>query len=489
MERNRIMSESLQKKTVKGLAWSLLERLSVQGTQFVVMVIMARILSPRDYGLVGMIAVFTVISQVVVDGGMSQALIRKQERTETDNTTAFTYNMTVGVLIYLILFFCAPLIANFYGEPQLVLMTRLLGLNIVLNACMMVQKALLMAKINFRLLTITAFLSTLLSGIVGIAMAYVGYGVWSIVAQQMLSLLANAMLLWGLSEWHPKKHFSWASFKGLFSFGSNLLISGIISTIYSNLFSILIGKKFTATTLGYYTRALQFTNFPSAQLSSVVQRVTYPVLCQMQDDDKQLRRIYRLIVCTAGFLLFPLMTGLGAVSKPLILLLLKEQWIFVATILPILCLNLMWYPIHVLNLNMLQVKGRSDLYLRVEIIKRVLGLLMIVITLPHGILAMCWGTVAISIIGLVINTYYTGKLIKVGFFVQMRDLLPSFMLSITMAVCVYFVVNWMPLGNAMKLVTGVIAGILLYCSVAYVLRFKEIRYLRELKKYVTIGKK
>ncbi len=483
------MPESLQKKTLKGLAWSLIERLSVQGTQFVVMVIMARILSPRDYGLVGMIAVFIIISQVLVDGGMSQALIRKQKRTETDNATAFTYNISVGVLIYLILFICAPWIADFYGEPQLVLMTRLLGLNIIINSSMVVQKALLMAKIKFRLLTISAFLATLLSGIVGIAMAYIGYGVWSIVAQQMLNMVANAVLLWGLSEWHPCERVSWDAFKGLFGFGSNLLISGIISTLYSNLFSILIGKKFTATTLGYYTRALQFTNFPSAQLSNVVQRVTYPVLCQMQDDDRQLRSIYRRILSTTGFLLFPLMTGLGAVAVPLILLLLKEQWIFVATILPILCLNLMWCPIHILNLNMLQVKGRSDLYLRIEIIKRILGLIMIAVTIPHGILAMCWGTVVISIIGLVINAYYTGKLVNVGFFVQMRDLLPSVMLSLAMAVCVYVVVNLAPCGNLVKLLCGIVTGMVVYVLGAYLFRFKEIRYIMELKKLITVGKK
>lgn len=481
MRLNNKMSDSLRSKTIKGVAWSLLERFAVQGTQFVVMIIMARLLTPHDYGLVGLLVVFIAVSQSLVDSGFSQALIRKQDRKAVDNATVFYFNIVVGVVLYLLLFFSAPAIARFYEEPQLIQITRLLGLSVVINSLVVVQRALLMSNINFRVITIAAFVAALLSGIVGIWMAYKGYGVRSIVAQQLLNLGINAVLLWIMSKWRPVWAYSWKSFREMFGFGSKLLASGLIATIYNNLYLIIIGKVFSATDLGYYTRAHQFSDFPSANMTSVLQRVTYPVLCQMQDDDVRLESSYRRLLRTSGFLIFPLLTGLGAVSVPLVLLLLKEQWLFVATLLPILCLNMMWYPIHAINLNLLQVKGRSDLYLRLEIIKKIIGVGVIVVTIPFGVVTMCWGSVATSLIGLVINTYYTGKLINVGFFVQVRDLFPSFVLSIAMAIAVYLLVSFMPAGHLAQLVSGIGFGVAMYCAIAYLFKFKEVEYIKSLK--------
>lgn len=470
------MPESLQKKTTKGLAWSFLERLSVQGTQFVVMVIMARILSPRDYGLVGLLAVFIAVSQSIVDSGFSQALIRKQSRTEVDNSTVFYFNIVVGVLMYLLLYAGAPYIAIFYNEPELVNITRVLGLSVIFNSLVVVQRALLMSKINFKLITVSAFGAVMVSGTVGILMAYGGYGVWSIVAQQILNLGVNAVLLWFMSKWHPIIAFSWISFRELFGFGSKLLASGLLATIYNNLYLLIIGKFFSAAELGYYTRAHQFSDFPSANLTSVIQRVTYPAMCQI-DDDNRLSDVYRKLIRMSGYAIFPILMFLAAISVPLVLWVLTDTWLFVATLLPILCLSMMWYPIHSLNLNLLQVKGRSDLYLRLEIIKKVLGVVIICATIPLGIVAMCWGSVASSLIALVINTYYTGKLINVGFLVQMRDLLPSLLLSFTMAAIVYLTMAYLPLSNAMKVFAGLAEGVIIYALLSWLMRCEEFGYI------------
>ena len=470
------MPESLQKKTTKGLAWSFLERLSVQGTQFIVMIIMAQILSPRDDGLVGLLAVFIAVSQSIVDSGFSQALIRKQNRTEVDNSTVFYFNIVVGLLMYLVLYATAPCIAIFYNEPELVNITRVLGLSVIFNSFVVVQRALLMSKINFKIITVSAFAAVLVSGATGIVMAYSGYGVWSIVVQQILNRGINAMLLWLFSRWHPIIAFSWISFRELFGFGSKLLASGLLSTIYNNLYLLIIGKFFSATDLGYYTRAHQFSDFPSANLTSVIQRVTYPVMCQITDENR-LQDVYRRMIRMSGYAIFPILTCLAEISLPLVLWLLKEQWLFVATLLPILCFSMMWYPIHSLNLNLLQVKGRSDLYLKLEIIKKLLGVAIICLTLPLGIVAMCWGSVVSSLIALVINTYYTGKLINVGFLVQMRDLLPSLLLSFAMAAIVYVTMLYLPCANVVKVFLGLAEGVIIYVLLSWILKTKEYAYM------------
>ena len=367
------MSNSLKQKTVTGIIWSTLERFSVQGIQFLVMIIMARMLTPDDYGLVGMLAVFIAVSQSLIDSGFSQALIRKQDRTETDNSTVFYFNIVVGFLLYGILFVAAPLIADFYNEPQLTAITRVIGLSVLFNSFVVVQRALLTIKIDFKTQAKAATAAAVISGIVGIWMAYSGYGVWAIVAQQLINLGINALALWILTSWRPRCTYSWQSFHQLFGFGSKLLASGLIDTIYQNIYLIIIGKLFSASDLGYYTRAHQFTDFPSSNLTGIIQRVTYPVLCSIQNEDERLANVYRRFLRISAFVIFPLMMGLAAVAKPLILILLKEQWLFTASLLSIICFQMMWYPVHAINLNLLKVKGRSDLFLKLEIYKKIIG--------------------------------------------------------------------------------------------------------------------
>lgn len=476
------MSGSLKQKTVKGVLWSSFERFSVQGIQFVVMIIMARMLTPNDYGLVGMLAVFIAVSQSLVDSGFSQALIRKQNRTETDNSTVFYFNIVVGLLLYSVLFATAPLIADFYNEPQLTTITRVIGLSVIFNSLVVVQRALLTIKIDFKTQAKAALTAAISSGAVGIWMASSGYGVWSIVAQQLINLGINTLLLWVLSHWRPQLTYSWKAFHELFGFGSKLLASGLIDTLYRNIYLIVIGKVFSASDLGYYTRAHQFTDFPSSNLTGIIQRVTYPVLCSIQDEDERLANVYRRFLRISAFVIFPLMMGLAAVAEPLVLTLLKEQWLFAATLLSIICLSMMWYPIHAINLNLLQVKGRSDLFLKLEIYKKIIGVIILCITIPMGLVAMCIGSFFSSMIALIINTYYTGQLIHVGYFRQMRDLMPIFLLSVSMGVVVYLTINTLSIHPIAQLSIGVVIGILYYALLAIVFKFTEFKELLQLLK-------
>lgn len=476
------MSTSLKQKTVKGVFWSSLERFSVQGIQFVVMIIMARMLTPNDYGLVGMLAVFIAISQSLVDSGFSQALIRKQDRSETDNSTVFYFNLIIGVLLYGVLFATAPFIADFYDEPQLINITRVIGLSVIFNSLVVVQRALLTVQIDFKTQAKAALVAAIISGVVGIWMAATGYGVWSLVAQQLVNLGINALLLWLLSRWRPIWIYSWESFGELFGFGSKLMVSGLIETLYRNVYLIVIGRVFSATDLGYYTRAHQFSDFPSSNISGIIQRVTYPVLCSIQNEDERLSLVYRKFLRLSAFVVFPLMMGLAAVAEPLIIVLLKEQWLFTATLLSIICFSMMWYPIHSINLNLLQVKGRSDLFLKLEIYKKIVGIVILCITVPMGLIVMCVGSFFSSMIALIINTYYTGKLINVGFIRQMHDLLPIFGLSSSMGGLVYLIIHQLSLNPLVELSLGICIGIIYYILLSILFKFSEFDELLNLLK-------
>lgn len=479
------MSETLKHKTLRGTIWSSIERFSVQSVSFIVMIIMARILTPDDYGLVAMLTIFTAISQSLVDSGFSNALIRKQDRDETDNSTVFYFNIAVGIVLYLILFLTAPLIAKFYKEPLLVPITRVISLSVLINSLVVVQRAILTSSIDFKTQAKASLIAAILSGCVGIWMAYSGYGVWSIVWYQLVNLTVNALLLWILSKWRPRWLYSWKSFRELFGFGSKLALSGIIDTLYNNIYLIVIGKVFSASDLGYYTRASQFAQFPSSNFSGIIQRVTYPILCTLQGDITRLRDVYRRFLRLSAFIVFPLMIGLSAVAKPLILLLLGEKWAFSIILLQIICFSMMWYPIHAINLNLLQVQGRSDLFLKLEIIKKLLGVSILCITVPMGLIAMCLGSIVGSFLSLVVNTHFTGKLIQVGFVQQMRDLLPTLLYSLTMGVLVFLIVNLLS-GLWLQLTIGTSVGIIYLLLITKLTRSQDLKeliaFIKEVKR-------
>jgi len=475
---------SLKQKTVSGIFWSSVERFSVQGVQFVLGIIMARLLLPADYGLIGMLSIFLAISQSFIDSGFSNALIRKKNRTETDCSTVFYFNIVVGLFFYLILFFTSPYIAAFYKTPILEQLTKVVGLTVFINSLAVVQRAKFTINVDFKTQTKASLLSVIISGIIGIGMAYRGFGVWALAAQSIINGCINMISLWIYSGWRPQKVFSTASFKEMFSYGSKLLVSGLIDTTYRNIYTLVIGKVFSKTDLGYYTRANNFASFPSANITGILQRVTFPVLSSIQDDDKKLEESYRKFLRLSAFIVFPLMMGVLAIAEPLVRLLLTEKWIGAVLLLQILCLSQMWYPIHAINLNLLQVKGRSDLFLRLEIIKKVIGVSILFITIPLGVAAMCWGTVVSSFIALFINTYYTGKLIHVGYLKQMKDLFPILVNSLLMGLIVYGITKLISI-NLLSLIAGITVAAIYYLSVAQLTKSQE---LQEIKSLINVQK-
>ena len=470
------MSDSLKSKTVKGVVWSSIERFSTQGVQFLIMIIMARLLTPKDYGLIGMLAIFLAVAQSLIDSGFSQALIRKQDRTDVDNSTVFYFNIVVSSALYLILFIAAPFAADFYNQPELTSVMRVVCLGVILNSLAVVQRALLTVRIDFKTQAKASLSAAVISGCIGIVLAYCGFGVWSLVVQQLLNLSVNTLLLWIFSKWRPIAVFSWKSFHELFAFGSKMLASGLLDTLYRNIYPIVIGKLFSASSLGHYTRAQHFSEFPSSNVTGIIQRVTYPILCGIQDETERLEAVYRKFLKLSAFIIFPLMIGMSAVARPFIDIVLGTQWGFCGQLLQIICFAMMWYPIHAINLNLLQVKGRSDLFLRLEIIKKILGITVLCITAPFGLVVMCYGQIFNSIVALVINTYYTGKLINVGFIRQMKDLLPTILLSLIMFWAI-LLVNGFIETNMYRLVIGVLVGIIVYASGSYIFKFKELQTL------------
>lgn len=466
------MSENLKQKTQKGLVWSFVERFATQGVQFLFGIILARLLSPEDYGTIAMPLVFLAIAQCFIDSGFSTALIRKPELTEDDLSTAFYFNIGVGVICYIALFFTSPFIADFYHTPILSDLLKVTALATLFNPLCAVQQAILTRKIDFKTQAVVSLSGAIVSGIVGLVMAYSGFGVWSLVCQQVGGYVIRTVLLWVLGKWKPKRRWSWDSFHYLWGFGSKMLGSGLLDTTYNNIYPLVIGKFFSANDLGNYTRAQQFSTLPSSNVTGVLQRVTFPVLSSIQNEDERLARNYRKILKLSAFLIFPMMLMLSAIADPLIRVLLTDKWEGCIILLQIICFDMMWYPIHAINLNLLQVKGRSDLFFRLEVIKKIVGVSILCVTIPHGVIWMVCGGVVSSMFALVINTHYTGKLIKVGYFKQMKDLLPIFGVAIAMWLIVHASL-WLTTNIYIQLPMGIIIGIIMYLICAKLLLRSE----------------
>ena len=472
---------SLKDKTVKGVIWSSIDRFSAQGIQFVFSILIARLLMPEDYGVIAMLGIFMAVSQTFIDSGFGTALIRKIDRTETDFSTVFYFNIVVATLLYLVLFFSAPAIAHFYNTPLLESVTKVVALNLIISSLSGIHNAKLSIAIDFKSRAKISIITTLLTGAVGLWMAYAGYGVWALVVQNLFSSVLRTVMLWIIVKWRPQLIFSLKSFKELFSFGSKLLASGLLDTLYNNIYTLVIGKVFSPSTLGVYSKAKTLAEFPSSNITGVLQRVTFPVLSTIQNDELKLADAYKRFLKLSAFVVFPLMVGLAAVADPFIRLALTNKWEGAIILLQIICFALMWYPIHAINLNILQVKGRSDYFLKLEIIKKVQGVLILVVTVPMGIVAMCCGKVISSLISLIWNTHYTKKLIGYGYFAQMKDLLPILIHSLIMGGIVLLVVHFMPT-LWLKLIVGVLVGMVYYIAGAYIMKFPEMDELLRIMK-------
>lgn len=453
--------QSLKDKTVKGGFWSGIEQFSTQFIQFVYTIILARLLSPDDYGVVALTLVFFNIAYVIIDSGFATALIRKPDRTEEDLSTCFYFNLGVALILYLVLFLCAPLIAGFYDKPILVSIIRVSGITLIIKSLYIVQNTQFQYRVDFKSITKVSLTAVIVSGCSGVFLAYKGFGVWSIVWQNIVQVSMTCLMMWVLSKWRPSRVFSKSSFNYLFGFGSKLMLSYLIGTVYENLYSLFIGKIYTSAQLGLYNRAETIGKLPSSNISTLIQRVTFPVLSLIQDDEDRLRMDFKRVLRFSVFIVFPLMMGLSAVASPLIRVLLTEKWDGSVLFLEIICFSLMMYPIHALNLNLLQIMGRSDLFLKLEIIKRAIGLVILLVTVPISIEVMCYGMVLSSVISVFINTYYSGKLLAVGPLDQLKDMFPIFVNATIMYLAVR--VSILPFDNELiKLVVGIVVGVAVY---------------------------
>ena len=461
------MTKSLKRKTVSGVMWSGIERFSLQGIQFIFNIIIARLLTPSDFGAMAMLTVFLQVSQTFVDAGFTNALIQKKNRTENDFFTVFYFNIFIALLFYIILYIIAPFISVFYNIPLLTDLMRVVAITLIINSLSAIHKIKLTILIDFKTQAKISFYSAFSSGILGAFSAYYGYGVWSLVIQTITNATISTIYLWIVLKWKPIFTFSFKSFNSLFSFGSKLLISSLISTIYRNLYPIFIGKKFSASELGSFSNAELFSKLPSSNISSITSRVMYPILVSVQDDNVKLASVYRRYIRIISFITFPLMMWMVVMAKPLVLFLLTEKWHTVIPLLQILCFDWMFDHLSIINLNLLLVKGRSDLSLKLEILKKTIAIIILIISINWGIKGVCLGRVVYSLIATVLNTYYTKNLIGLSLGKQLRDIYPYFIISIFMGSIVYWI-NFIDITNIFKLFIGIFIGISFYIFISII---------------------
>ncbi len=478
--RKLYMEPTIKQKTISGLMWSFIDSFAQKGITFIVGIILARLILPREFGLIGMIGIFIAISTSFMDSGFGSALIRKKDCTDQDYSTVFYYNLIVGVFFYWVIFLSAPAISRFFNEPQLTPLVQVLGLVLIIDSFTIIQTTILTKKIDFKLQTKVSVISSIISGGVGILMAYSGFGVWSLVAMQISQRAINSFLLWLWNSWSPLLVFSKESFSELFSFGYKLLISGLIDTLYRNIYLMIIGKYFSAQALGFYTRANQFTALPSENIVRIISRVSYPVLAQILEDKHALKRNYKKIIKSTMLISFVLMMGMAAVAEPMVITLIGEPWRPSIVYLQLLCFVGMMYPLHALNLNMLNVQGRSDLFLKLEIIKKILAIPVIIIGVMFGIKAMIMGMIVNTQIAYFLNSYWSGKFIDYSMLEQVRDIMPSFILAISTTAIVVFIGWLLPFGYLPTLIIQVISGAVLVFLISEITKLEAYLFMKNI---------
>lgn len=472
---------SLKKQTFNGVIWRILEVGGTQVIQLLIGIVLARLIMPEQFAAIAMLSIFFAVAQAFINSGFATALLRKNDRTQIDCSTVFYFNIVIAFVSYIVLFFIAPYVADFYNLPELKPILRVSSITLVIGSTCGVHRTLFTARMDFKSLTKYNIAALIISGCVGMYMAYKGFQVWALVTQSIVSTTVSTACIWYASAWRPTLQFSWVSLKEFFSFGSKLLASGLLDQVYTNMYSVIIGKFFPHSDLAFYNRASGLKTMASSTPTSVLQSVTFPALCKLQDSDEALRSGYRKMLQVSAFVIFPLSLGLGSISYPLINVLYTKVWIYAATLLQIIVFAGMWYPIHAINLNLLQVKGRSDLFFRLEIIKKIIGVAMLCITVPLGLEAMCYGSICTSIIALLINTHYTGKLLNLGLIEQLKDIWPSLFLSLIMFVACKILAT--ALGDGiLSLTTTILAGVAIYVGGAHLFRFKEFELLKNIRK-------
>lgn len=471
--------QSLKDKTVKGVGWSAADAFLGQGVTFIVGLVLARLLSPVEYGLIGICTIFITVLTGIVDSGFSNALIRKKDTTNEDYNTMFITNMVVSVVLFGLLFVCSPLIANFFAREELVWLVRAMGLILILQALSITQVTILTKRIDFKTKTKASLVSAVLSGVIGIGMAFAGFGVWSLVGQQLSKHLLYTLCLWFFNRWWPTFKFSISSFKYMWGFGWKLMVSGLLNNIWNQLYQVVVGKFYSPATLGQYSRSKEYASIFSSNLTSIIQRVSYPVLSEIQDDKSRMVEGYRRIIKITMFVTVVIMFSMGALAEPLLYCLIGPQWHEAATYLPLICISMSLYPLHAINLNMLQVEGRSDIFLYLEIVKKILAIGPICIGIFVNIYWMLVASIIVGIISFFLNSYYSGKTLHYSSWMQIKDIAPSYAVALAIAISIYFF-KYFPISSWIILPLQLGVGVIVFLAICRMTKLQEFEEVKQI---------
>ena len=475
---------SLRKQATTGMVWTFAQQFGNQLVGFFVSLLLARLLLPEEFGLIGMIAIFVAIGNTLLNGGLTSSLIRSQDLDEDYFSTVFFFNLGASVVIYIFIFFLAPAIANFYNQEILTNLLRVYSLTFIIQALSAVQLARLTKKMDFKTQTVISIPATLIGGLLGIWLAFRGYGVWSLVLSYMTTSFLTTIQLWYYSKWVPVLVFNLSKFRNHINFGYKLTLSGLLDTIFSNLYIIIIGKYFSAAQVGYYTRAETMKQLPVINISNALNKVTYPLFSGIQDDKIRLKRVYKQIMQMVIFVIAPILILLAVLAEPTFRFLFTEKWLPAVPYFQILCVTGILYPIHAYNLNILAVKGRSDLVLKLEVLKKIIIVLTILVAIKYGIIGLLYGQVITSIIAFIINSHYTGRLIDYNALEQLKDVFPAIIIA-TIAGATVLIFDLFYLSgmlDLLRIMIGILVGFLIYISLAYILKINSLKDIKTLLK-------
>ncbi len=471
----------LKGKTTTNFIWKFAERCGAQGVTFIVGIILARLLEPEAYGTIALITVFITLMNVFVDSGLGTALIRKKDADDLDFSSVFYFNMVMCLALYAIMFFLAPLIASFYEDDSIVPLIRVLSLTIVISGVRSIQNAYVSKQMLFKKFFYCTIGATIGAAAVGIGMAYAGYGVWALVGQQLFNTLIGTVILWGIVKWRPKRMFSFARLKELFSFGWKLLVSSLIEVLYQDIRQLIIGKKYSSEDLAYYNKGEQFPKLIVANVNASIDGVLFPTLAKVQDDGARLKQMTRRSIRLSTYIMAPLMVGLAVCAEPIILVLLTEKWLFCVPFMQIFCVTYLVYPIHTANLNAIKVLGRSDYFLKLEIAKKIVGFTLIFATMWISVEAMAYSLIVGTLASTFINAFPNKKLLKYSWGEQMKDILPNILLACAMGLPVFFM-SYLPLPTIVILILQVVVGASIYIGLSALLKLEIFAYVLDMVK-------
>jgi O-antigen/teichoic acid export membrane protein len=463
------------KQITSNLIWRLLERFGAQGVTLIVSIVLARILDPKIYGIIALITVITTILQVFIDSGLGTALIQKKNADSLDFSTVFYFNFVMCILLYIILFFAAPFIADFYKMLELVPVIRVLGLILLISGFKNIQNAYVSRHLLFKKYFFATLGGTITAAFVGIIMAYNGLGIWALVAQNLVNQLIDTIILWITVKWRPTREFSLDRLKKLFSYASKLLLSSLLDTVWGQLRQLIIGKKYSSTDLAFYNKGNEYPNYAVIALNSSIDSVLLPVMSKEQDNPQNVKAMTRRAIKTSSFILWPMMMGFAACSRAFVSIVLTDKWLPSVPYLIIFCIVYAFYPIHTANLNAIKALGRSDLFLKLEIIKKIVSLGIILVTMWYGPLWLAIGSIVGSALSQIINTWPNRKLLGYKYHEQIMDIFPYISLSVVMAIIVYCIGN-LNINNIIVLIIQVLVGILIYIGGAYFFKFESFTY-------------